>query len=51
MRFRTQAGVLWRDVPKRYGPWPRVYDLFRRWQRDGMGKRILTALQAATRTG
>lgn len=26
--------------------WGRVYDLFRRWQRDGTWQRIFTALQA-----
>ncbi|MET9890368.1 hypothetical protein ABZZ47_09125 [Streptomyces sp. NPDC006465] len=34
-----------RDVPERYGPWDRVYDLFRRWQRNGTCKRILERLQ------
>jgi transposase len=33
-------------VPDRYGPWDRVYDLFRRWQRDGTWARILAQLQA-----
>ncbi|GAA1343989.1 hypothetical protein GCM10009647_088260 [Streptomyces sanglieri] len=33
-------------MPERYGPWDRVYDLFRRWQRDGAWKHILTELQA-----
>jgi transposase len=33
-------------VPERYGPWDRVYDLFRRWQRDGTWARIVTQLQA-----
>lgn len=33
-------------MPERYGPWERVYDLFRRWQRDGMWARIVTQLQA-----
>ncbi|WTO80018.1 transposase [Streptomyces sp. NBC_00210] len=45
-RWRTGAGTPWRDVPERYGPWDRVYDLFRRWQRDGTWKRIFTALQS-----
>ncbi|MEV7915660.1 transposase, partial [Streptomyces fimicarius] len=31
--FRVRTGVPWRDVPAEYGPWSRVYDLFRRWQR------------------
>ncbi|MFE9114647.1 transposase [Streptomyces collinus] len=29
-------------MPERYGPWDRVYDLFRRWQRDGTWARIVT---------
>jgi transposase len=33
-------------VPERYGPWDRVYDLFRRWQRNGTWHRILEQLQA-----
>lgn len=43
--WRTRAGTPWWDVPERYGPWDRVYDLFRRWQRDGTWKRILEQLQ------
>ncbi|MGC4986058.1 transposase [Streptomyces sp. DT193] len=45
-RFRARTGIPWRDVPGQYGPWGRVYDLFRRWQRDGTWQRILTQLQA-----
>ncbi|MGW8359125.1 IS5 family transposase [Streptomyces wedmorensis] len=29
-----------------YGPWGRIYDLFRRWQRDGIWHRIFTRLQS-----
>ncbi|WP_431681305.1 IS5 family transposase [Kitasatospora sp. KL5] len=46
IRWRTRAGTPWRDVPERYGPWDRVYDLFRRWQRNGTWKWIFTELQA-----
>src|SRR5215203_4770487 len=46
IRWRTRTGGPWRDVPARYGPWQMVYGLFRRWQRDGTWRRILTALQA-----
>ncbi|MEV5757869.1 IS5 family transposase [Streptomyces tendae] len=46
IRWRTRTGAPWRDVPERYGPWDRVYDLFRRWQRDGTWSRIVTQLQA-----
>ncbi|MFE1548187.1 transposase [Streptomyces sp. NPDC058718] len=45
IRFRLRTGV-WRDVPVEYGPWGRVHDLFRRWQRGGAWRRILTRLQS-----
>ncbi|QDC13200.1 IS5 family transposase [Rhodococcus ruber] len=44
--WRTRTGTPGWDVPARYGPWQTVYGLFRRWQRDGVWARILTALQA-----
>ncbi|WP_371100090.1 IS5 family transposase [Streptomyces sp. PU_AKi4] len=46
IRFRVRTGVSWRHVPAEYGPWNRVYDLFRRWQRNGTSHRILTRLQS-----
>jgi transposase len=46
IRWRTRAGVPWRDVPPYYGPWQCVYWLYRRWQLDGVWSVILTALQA-----
>ncbi|WP_285566606.1 transposase [Streptomyces sp. RTGN2] len=42
IRFRVRTGVPRRDVPGEYGPWGRIYDLFRRWQRDGTWHQILT---------
>jgi transposase len=44
IRWRTRTGTPWRDGPERYGPWQTVYGLFRRWQRDGTWRAILTAL-------
>ncbi len=46
IRWRVRAGAPWRDVPPAYGPWQTVYGLFRRWQRNGTWRAILTALQA-----
>jgi transposase len=46
IRWRVRAGAPWRDVPPQYGPWPTVYGLFRRWQRDGTWRQVLTGLQA-----
>ncbi|MFD9248128.1 IS5 family transposase [Streptomyces sp. NPDC059556] len=51
IRWRTRTGAPWRDVPENYGPWDRVYNLFRRWQRDGTWARILTRLQAEADAG
>jgi transposase len=46
IRWRVRTGAPWRDIPARYGPWPSVYGLFRRWQRDGTWRQIVIALQA-----
>ncbi|MET7802771.1 transposase, partial [Streptomyces decoyicus] len=46
IRWWIRTGAPWRDVPEQYGPWSRAYDLFRRWQRDGIWVRIVTQLQA-----
>jgi hypothetical protein len=46
IRFRIWTDVPWRDMPERYGPWARSYDLFRRWRRDGTWQRIFSELQA-----
>ncbi|MFF1418204.1 transposase [Streptomyces sp. NPDC058280] len=46
MRFRVRTAVPWRDVPVEYGPWGRICDLFRRWQRNGVWHRVLMQLQS-----
>jgi len=46
IRWRVRVGSPWRDVPAAYGPWQSVYGLFRRWQRDGTWRQIVTDLQA-----
>jgi transposase len=46
IRWRVRAGAPWRDVPPQYGRWQTVYGLFRRWQRDGTWRQVLTGLQA-----
>lgn len=33
-------------MPVEYGPWGRIYDLFRRWQRAGIWHQVLTQLQS-----
>ncbi len=46
IRWRIRNGTPWRDISVVYPPWPTVYGLFRRWQRDGTWDTILAALQA-----
>ncbi|MFE6900635.1 transposase [Streptomyces sp. NPDC057717] len=45
IRFRVRTGIPWRDVPAEYGPWGRIYDLFRRWQHAVTWQRVLPWLQ------
>lgn len=44
-------GCPWRDVPRCYGPWWRIYDLFRRWQITGVWARIEAGLQIIADAG
>ncbi|MFJ9753259.1 IS5 family transposase [Streptomyces chartreusis] len=43
--WRARTGSPWRDVPPRYGPWETLYSVFRCWQIDGTGARVLDRLQ------
>ena len=43
--WKLATGAPWRDLPKRYGPWPSVYTRFRRWTRAGVWDRIFAAIQ------
>ena len=47
IRWRVRVGAPWRDVPERYGPWQRVYRLFRRLQRQGVWDEVANLLRAA----
>ncbi|WP_018296659.1 IS5 family transposase [Corynebacterium lubricantis] len=46
IRHRIRIGCPWRDVPARYGPWWRVYALFRSWQLAGTWSTIEAELQS-----
>ncbi len=45
IRWRIRVGAPWRDVPDCYGSWQAVYALFRRWQRAGIWRQIMTRVQ------
>jgi transposase len=43
--WKLAAGVPWRDLPERYGPWATVYTRFRRWTQAGVWDRLFAAVQ------
>lgn len=44
--FRIRTGCPWRDLPERYGPWWRAYDLFVRLHKHGVWHAIHAQLLA-----
>ena len=42
--FRYRAGILWRDLPKRFGDWKAVHARFSRWARSGVWRRTFELL-------
>ena len=42
--FRFRAGVLWRDLPERFGDWKIVYQRFNRWAKSGVFERVFKLL-------
>lgn len=44
---RVRAGLHWRDLPERFGPWKTVYERHRLWSADGTWERLLQQVQAA----
>jgi len=45
--YRYRAGIPWRDLPERFGPWKAVHTRFSRWASSGVWTRIFDALGAA----
>lgn len=43
--YRAKAGIPWRDLPERFGPWHNVYNRFSRWARRRAWKHIYKTLQ------
>ena len=35
--YRYRAGIPWRDLPERFGPWKAVHTRFSRWAVSGYG--------------
>ncbi len=46
MVYRLRAGVPWRELPSRFGPWQTVWKRYHRFCADGTLAPILASLQA-----
>ena len=44
--YRYRAGILWRDLPERFGGWKNVHTRFSRWAASGVWERVFQHLAA-----
>ena len=44
--YRYRAGIPWRDLPERFGPWKQVHTRWSRWSESGVWERVFKALSA-----
>ena len=42
--YRYRAGIPWRDLPERFGPWKAVHTRFSRWAASGIWKKVFQCL-------
>jgi transposase len=42
--YRYRAGIPWRDLPERFGPWKAVHTRFSRWAEKGVWEKLFKAL-------
>jgi transposase len=44
--YRYRAGIPWRDLPERFGPWQTVWKRHHRWSADGTWDRVFAQVLA-----
>lgn len=49
--FRYRAGIAWRDLPERYGPWQTVWKRHHKWSADGTWDVVLAEVLADAEAG
>lgn len=49
IRYLLRSGCAWRLLPHEFGPWSTVYDVYRRWVKQGVWKRIHDTLRDRVR--
>lgn len=42
--YRYRAGIPWRDLPERFGPWKNVFNRFNRWSKSGVWELVFKDL-------
>ena len=42
--YRYRAGIPWRDLPERFGPWKAVHTRFSRWSKSGVWEKVFKHL-------
>ena len=42
--YRYRAGIPWRDLPERFGPWKAVHTRFSRWAASGVWEKVFQQL-------
>jgi putative transposase len=47
--YLLRAGCAWPLLPREFGPWSTIYDIFRRWVTSGLWKRLHDALHTRLR--
>ena len=47
--YVLRSGCAWREMPKHFGPWSTVYDIYRKWNKSGVWSRIHDALRDLVR--
>lgn len=44
MIWIARSGAQWRELPEKYGPWQTVYSKYRKWEIEGVLKKVFKAL-------
>jgi transposase len=46
--YRYRAGIPWRDLPERFGPWKAVHTRYSRWAVNGVWEKVFSHLAQAS---
>lgn len=49
IRYVLRSGCAWRMLPHSFGPWSTVYDIYRRWVKSGLWKKLHDRLRDKVR--